>query len=45
MTNGIVGLVGLVLMSLGAGWMHSWPAGLIVLGVGLYLDSMIKIRA
>lgn len=42
--NGMVAIIGLVLLSVGIG-LYSWPAGLIALGAGLYLDSILPRRS
>lgn len=34
-------LIGLALMSMGAAWLTSWPAGLIVAGAGLFFVALL----
>ena len=38
--RGILAIGGLLLVSVGVG-IYSWPAGLIVLGAGLYIDTLL----
>ena len=40
MIRGILALVGLILVGAGVG-VYSWPAGLIVFGAGLYVDTIL----
>ena len=41
--NALIGLFGLLLLAAGAA-AYSWPAGLIALGAGLFIDSLVTRR-
>jgi len=43
-TNGLVALVGLSLIGAGLACWLGWPAGLVALGAGLFLDAQIAPR-
>ena len=40
-TDGIINIVGLVLLAVGIGFAIEWPWGLVALGAGLYADSLM----
>ena len=42
--NALIGLFGLLLLSTGVA-VYSWPAGLIALGAGLFIDALAMRRA